>query len=253
VTTIGKIHSIETGGMVDGPGIRYVIFAQGCPMQCIYCHNPDTWNNSCKRAKSLSVDELVSDIIKYKSYFKHSGGGITLSGGEPLLQKQFALELFKQCKAHGIHTALDTSGYDTKIDDITRELLRYTDLVLLDIKSISPATFKKITKRNIDKTLDFANYLAVHNVPTWIRFVLIPDINDNASEIHELGKYIATLNRTSSNIQKIEVIPFHQMGAHKWNEIGKEYELVDTKSPTQKQVDEVKKILQQYNTIIEVC
>ncbi|MCL2755824.1 MAG: pyruvate formate-lyase-activating protein [Firmicutes bacterium] len=243
----GRIHSIETGGMVDGPGIRYVIFAQGCPLRCIYCHNPDTWNGNCKRAKTLSADELMSDILKYKSYFKHSNGGITLSGGEPLIQKQFATELFRSCKQNGIHTVLDTSGYDG-INDTTKQLLAYTDLVLLDIKSINPETYKKITKQNITKSIEFAKYLSTKNIPTWIRFVLVPDINDNESETHELGQFISSL----SNIQKIEVIPFHQMGAHKWKEMEMNYELEYTKEPSKTQIHNARKILKQYNPNIEV-
>jgi len=253
MTMNGKIHSIETGGMVDGPGIRYVVFLQGCPMQCIYCHNPDTWDNTCKRAKSLNVETLMNDILKYKSYFKHSGGGVTLTGGEPLMQKKFATELFKQCKENGIHTTLDTSGYDN-IDNITKKLIENTDLVLLDIKSASQTTFKKITKREINRTLDFLKYLTTINKTTWVRFVLIPTINDNPDEIHQLGQLIAKINQehTTALIPKIEIIPFHQMGTHKWEQMGKHYELKTTKTPTAKQIDNVKNILKQYNPNIEI-
>ncbi|MCL2570198.1 MAG: pyruvate formate-lyase-activating protein [Firmicutes bacterium] len=242
---IGRIHSIETCGTVDGPGVRYIIFTQGCPLRCIYCHNVDTWNAGCDRAKNMSVNDIVNDIKRYKSYI--ASGGITLSGGEPLLQKDFATELFKACRAQGFHTALDTSGYCVIIDKV-KELLSLTNLVILDIKSIVPATFKKITGKEIYPVIEFAQYLHKQNIPTWIRHVVVPGYTDNDNHAHELGKFIATLK----NVNKIEIIPFHQLGAHKWVEMGLHYTLKDVKEPTMQQVENVRQILRQYNPTLEI-
>ena len=186
----GKIHSIETCGTVDGPGIRYIIFTQGCPLRCLYCHNPDTWDPNSSVAKEKTVQELLIDILKYKSYFKASGGGVTVTGGEPLLQKTFVAELFKTLRENDLHTCIDTSGY-TNIDDKTKELLSYTDLVLLDLKSIDSSTFNKTTGVNIERTLAFNDYLRDNDVETWARFVLVPGLTDNVEEIYKLAEYVS--------------------------------------------------------------
>ena len=237
----GKIHSIETCGTVDGPGIRYVIFAQGCPLRCLYCHNPDTWALDGKGLTLMPVSELVSDILKYRSYFKFSGGGVTLTGGEPLLQKQFASALFKECKREGLHTALDTSGYDD-IDAATAQLLKNTDLVLMDIKSISPVTFKKVTGFPIDKTLEFSNYLCREKIPAWVRFVLVPGLTDDEQELHGLASYLTTL----SNVQRVGILPFHQLGAYKWKDLNIRYKLDNTPEPTPAQTERVRDLFRSY-------
>lgn len=242
----GKIHSIESCGTVDGPGIRYVIFTQGCPLRCQYCHNPDTWNPNAKHAVEISVEDLIKDILKYKSYMKASGGGITATGGDPLMQKDFIAALFKACKQEAIHTALDTAGF-VDIDKITEEVVNNTDLVLLDIKSYNPNTFKKIAGREINKTLAFAEYLAEKNVRTWIRFVLIPGLSDNEEDMKSLAKYITTLK----NVEKVGILPFHQMGAYKWKELGIPYNLKDTPQPTNDEAEKVKNLFRSFGLVVK--
>ena len=226
-----KIHSIETMGLLDGPGIRYVAFLQGCPLRCLYCHNPDTWDGGCKKAKTMTVDEMVEDILKYQSYYRSSDGGVTIGGGEPLVQKKFVLELFKRLKQHDVHTALDTSGF-TNMDDTTRGLLAVTDLVVLDIKA-SAKRYKMLTGQTIDKTLEFAKVADEMKIPIWVRFVLVPGLNDDKSEYIALRELL----KEFTNIEKFEVLPFHQMGAHKWDAMGTPYALKDT-APATKEMAE---------------
>jgi len=237
----GRIHSIETCGTVDGPGIRYVVFAQGCPLRCMYCHNPDTWNINSESVIIKTVSELMPDILKYKSYFKFSGGGVTLTGGDPLMQKEFASELFKACRQEGLHTCLDTSGY-TELDSLTKEVLKYTDLVLLDFKSISKDTYKKVTGFPIDKVLEFAKYLSDNKIPAWALFVLVPGLTDDEKEIHDLASYLTTLK----NIEKVSVHPFHQMGAYKWRQLRLNYQLNNAPTPTSEEVKKVREIFKSY-------
>lgn len=241
---IGRIHSFETCGTVDGPGIRFVIFMQGCPLRCQYCHNPDTWDSS--KGNEFSVDELIEEIVKYRSYMNFSGGGITVTGGEPLLQAEFVLELFKRCKALGIHTALDTSGFI--FNSTVKEVLKYADLILLDIKSINPETFTNVTNATIDSVLTFAKYTSDSFIKTWIRFVLVPGLTDNLTEIEMLAKYINTI----SSVDRIEVLPFHKMGEYKWEALGYEYKLKDTEAPSKSLVSEVKAIFKKYNPETDV-
>lgn len=234
---IGRIHSIETCGTVDGPGIRYVIFFQGCPLKCKYCHNPDTWNSA--KGTEMTVDELMADIMKYRSYITMSGGGVTASGGEPLLQSEFLTILFKKCKEKGIHTALDTSGY-AALDKI-KPLLACTDLVLLDIKSYLPETFQEITGVPIQPVLNFARYLDDQKIPAWVRFVLVPGLSDQKENISQLADYLSGL----SNIRQVDVLPFHKMGEYKWEELGYEYHLTDTGAPDTDTLNQVKDIFRQ--------
>lgn len=241
---IGRIHSFETCGTVDGPGIRFVIFMQGCPLRCQYCHNPDTWDNS--KGNEFSVDELIEEIVKYRSYMNFSGGGITITGGEPLLQAEFVLELFKRCRALGIHTALDTSGFI--FTPAVKAVLEYTDLILLDIKSINPETFTKVTTATIDSVLTFAKYASDSFIKTWIRFVLVPGLTDNLDEIEMLSKYINSI----SSVDRIEVLPFHKMGEYKWEALGYQYQLKNTESPSKSLVSEVKEIFKKYNPETDV-
>jgi pyruvate formate lyase activating enzyme len=242
----GNIHSIETCGTVDGPGIRYVIFMQGCALRCIYCHNPDTWEIGSKSSPVRTTGELLSDILKYKSYFKHSGGGVTLTGGEPLLQKEFAAELFKICKQAGINTALDTSGC-IKLDEKTKAVLKYTDVVLLDVKSINEGAFKKITGASIKTVKSFAEYLKEKNIPVWLRYVLVPGLTDNENDLHTLAEYLTAFN----NIERITILPFHQMGKYKWQDLKLDYKLADTQVPSAGEVEKVKKLMKQYGFKVE--
>lgn len=235
---VGKVHSVETCGTLDGPGIRYVIFLQGCPLRCQYCHNPDTWK--LDDGEETTVDDLMDDINKYKSFMKFSGGGITVSGGEPLLQHRFLEELFKRCKEEGIHTALDTSG--CIMNSETKKVMEYTDLVLLDIKSYNAAKYKEVTGASIAPTLEFAKYLSDINKPMWVRYVLVPGLTDDFNEIEELAIFLSKLK----NIERVEILPFHKMGEYKWEELGYEYKLGNTEPPTDETIDKAKEIFQKY-------
>lgn len=214
---IGKIHSIETLGLLDGPGIRIVVFMQGCPLRCIFCHNPDTWNK--EGGTSFTPEELVNFILKYKSYFENNGG-VTFSGGEPLLQKEFLLETLKLCKNNGIHTCIDTAGSITDCE----EILKYTDLVIFDIKAITKEKYKTITNCNIDNSLKFLELCQKMNKKLWLRQVIIPGFNDNKEYIEELAKFIKTIN----NVEKVELLPYHTKAIYKYKELNLEYKLLDT-------------------------
>lgn len=229
---------------MDGPGVRYVVFAQGCPLRCVYCHNPDTWSAD-GRADLMSVDEIVSDAVKYRSYFKFSGGGVTLTGGEPLMQKEFAADLFVRCKEEGLHTALDTSGF-APIDATIERLLAHTDLVLLDIKSINPDTFRRVAGIPIDQTLKFARYLSDNGILAWIRFVLVPGLTDDKDELHQLATYLTTLN----NVEAVGILPFHQMGAYKWDDLHLDYKLKTTPEPTAEHTEQVRDIFRGYGFVV---
>lgn len=220
----GYIHSIETAGTVDGPGLRFVVFTSGCPLRCLYCHNPDSRN--MQNGKLTNVQTLIGEIEQYSDFLKRTGGGVTVSGGEPLLQQTFVTELFKACKQRGLHTALDTSGYLGKM--VKKELLDVTDLVLLDIKSFDPATYEKVTSKPLQPTLDFAEVLAAMKKPMWVRCVIVPDLTDNLDDLNRLADYLVTLD----NVEKVEVLPFHKMGEPKWRELGIPYTLGDTQPPS---------------------
>ena len=242
----GRIHSIETCGTVDGPGIRYVIFAQGCPLRCLYCHNPDTWDVFSDVAMTKSVGELMPDIVKYKSYFKASGGGVTLTGGEPLLQKEFALALFEACRHEGLHTTLDTSGY-ANMDELTKSALEYTDLVLLDFKSINPETYKKTAGVSIDRLLEFAEYLSETQTPVWAQFVLVPGLTGNEDELHALASYLSILK----NIERVGILPFHQLGAYKWRKLKLDYKLTSTEPPSPEETEKIRELFRSYGLLVK--
>lgn len=236
---IANIHSIETCGTVDGPGIRFVIFFQGCPLRCKYCHNPDTWKMG--DGEQITVDDLVKDILKYRSYMKFSGGGVTVTGGEPLLQVDFLIELFTRLKKHGVHTAIDTSGY--VFNEKVAKLLDLTDLVLLDIKHFDKQQYRKITGVPLDPTLEFMHYLQSIHKPMWIRYVLVPTLSDQEESLESLSKYLSQF----TNIDKIELLPFHKMGEYKWKELGVPYELSTIKEPTKEEVFKAMAILKMHN------
>lgn len=235
---IGKIHSTETFGTVDGPGIRFVVFMQGCTLKCKYCHNRDTWSTK-NAGTSTSVSELVKEILKYKSYIDASNGGVTVSGGEPLLQAEFVTELFKELKTLGIHTALDTAG-SLPLSETIKELLKYTDLVLLDIKHINPQKAVELTGFSNKNNLDFAKYLSNINLPVWIRQVLIPGYTDDKFDLLDLKKFINSLN----NVEKIELLPYHDLGKFKWIELGDSYELDNVQAPTLDEIQKAKNLLE---------
>ncbi len=238
---VGKIHSFFAGGTVDGPGIRFVIFMKGCPLRCLYCHNPDTW--SSEGALVYECDDVVSQALKYKGYF-NNGGGVTVSGGEPLLQIDFVIELFKKLKKYKVHTALDTSGiiFDKDNKELLAkfdELIKYTDLVLLDIKHINNDEHIKLTTKSNKNVLDFAKYLSDNNINVWIRHVLVPSITLNDEYLIELKKFIDTLD----NVSKIEVLPYHTMGIVKYKNLGIEYPLEGERTPTKDEVRHAKYLL----------
>jgi pyruvate formate lyase activating enzyme len=237
----GIIHSIESCGTVDGPGIRYVVFTQGCLLRCLYCHNPDTWGIG--KGREVTPKEIIDEAISYKPFMDASGGGITISGGEPLLQMEFVTEVFRLAKAAGIHTTIDTSGgnfsdtpeYLEKLD----ELLKVTDLILLDIKQIDPVKHLKLTGKTNNHILQFTRYLSDRNFPVWIRHVLVPTYTDDINDLKELSNYIKTLN----NIKKIEVLPYHKLGVYKWQAMGMRYKLDNIESPTDEEYNRAVEIL----------
>jgi len=234
---IGHIHSTESFGTVDGPGIRYVVFFQGCPLRCQYCHNPDTWEFG--KGREVTAQELIDEYDSYKEFLK--SGGITATGGEPLAQPEFLAELFSLAKSKGVHTCLDTSAgvYNpnehTKID----EALKYTDLVMLDIKHIDPVAHQKLTGRSNENILAFAEHIRELNIPVWIRHVVVPGITDDRDELFRLGEYISTL----SNLKALDVLPYHDMAKSKYKEMGLEYPLGDTPPLSKEQALKARKII----------
>ena len=231
-----KIHSIESFGTVDGPGIRFVLFLQGCHLQCKYCHNRDTWD--LKGGEYKSLDDIFDKIKRYKNYIMLSGGGVTVTGGEPLLQVKFLIELFKMLKTEGIHTCIDTSGIVAITEDI-KELLKYTDLVLLDIKHIDDEKCKKLVGVSNKRELEFAQYLSDNNIKIWIRQVLVPGYTDDDDDLKKLKKFIKSLK----TVENVQILPYHNMGKFKWEKLGSKYELEDVRPANQDDVERVKKIL----------
>lgn len=236
----GFIHSTESFGTVDGPGVRFVIFLQGCPMRCKYCHNPDTWKMNTGDRRS--AQSLIADYERNKAFY--AKGGITVSGGEALMQLDFLLELFGLAKQKGIHTCLDTSGVtyrpgQSNYNDKLEKLMALTDLVLLDIKHIDPEAHKDLTGHDNAGILAFARYLAEKKVPVWVRHVVVPGITDDPGALTRLGAFLARL----SNVQALDVLPYHVMGVSKYQELGIDYPLQDVEPATQTQAKEAKQII----------
>jgi pyruvate formate lyase activating enzyme len=236
----GSIHSVETFGSVDGPGVRFVIFLKGCAMRCKYCHNPDTWEMT---TADTSSEDLLKKALRYRSYWGEKGG-ITVSGGEPLLQIDFVIDLFTRAKKLGIHTTIDTSG-----NPFTREepffskfqqLMEVTDLLLVDIKHIDDACHLALTKQHNTNILDMLKYLDEIQKPVWIRHVLVPGINDQEIHLMNLSKFIQQLH----NVKRVEILPYHTLGVYKWKELGIPYELEGVESPDQASIEKARKILQ---------
>jgi len=242
--TKGYIHSIENGSMVDGPGVRFVIFFSGCPLRCQYCHNPDTWE--LKSGKETELNEILSQIKSSSSFLKTAKGGVTISGGEPLLQSDFLLKILKGCKEFGLHTAVDISGFLVK--NLSKEILKNTDLFLLDIKSFNPKTYEEITSKPLTPTLEFLDILEKNKKPTWVRFVLVPNLSDDLEDIEKMAKYL----KTKSNVEVVEILPFHKMGEFKWNNLCLDYKLKDTKSPSVELVKKVKNIFEKQGLSVKV-
>lgn len=214
----GYIHSTESFGTVDGPGIRFVVFFQGCPMRCLYCHNPDTWEP--RSGSTVTVDRLLAQYRKNSSFYKK--GGITATGGEPLLQIEFLTELFEAAKAEGIHTCLDSSGVTFSPDDPRFDrLMKVTDLVMLDIKHIDPDKHRQLTGHDNRRILAFAKYLEDKRVPLWVRHIIVEGYTDNREDLTELGRFIGAL----SNLKALDVLPYHTMGVSKYKSLGIPYPL----------------------------
>ena len=232
----GKIHSIETFGTVDGPGIRYVIFLQGCHLRCKYCHNRDTWDTTIGTPKKVS--ELVQDIQKYSDYIKFSKGGVTVTGGEPLLQPKFLIALFTELKKLGYHTALDTSGMFPLTPEV-KQVLSLTDLVLLDIKHIDDEKCKDLVGFSNKLELEFANYLSENGIKMWIRQVIIPGITDDENDLIRLKEFLQTLK----TVEKIELNPYHTLGVYKWEDLGLEYPLKGVRQANTEDIESAKCIL----------
>lgn len=234
----GRIHSLDTFGTVDGPGIRFVLFMQGCALQCRYCHNPDSWDTSA--GKQMTVDEVLAEIEPYVSYYQSSGGGITVSGGEPTLQAPFVAELFRACKARwGLSTALDSSGFCEPSN--AEALIDATDLVLLDLKMINRDTHTALTSQPNDRILRFARWLSDRGQRMWIRHVLVPGLTDRAEDLLALGAFLGSLN----GVEKFELLPYHRLGVFKWQQMGLAYTLDGYQEPTEQQLTRATRLIEQ--------
>lgn len=232
----GYVHSIETFGSVDGPGVRFVAFLSGCAMRCKYCHNPDSW---CTRGEETAAEDLFKKALRYKNYWKNNGG-ITVSGGEPMLQAEFVTELFTLAKAQKIHTALDTSGQPFDINDEKyKKLLDVTDLVILDIKEIDDDAHIELTGVTNKNIIEFAHYLSDIKKPTWIRHVLVPNLTDSEESLKKTKELVDSLK----SVEKIEILPYHSLGKSKWEKLGINYPLKDTPAPTDEEVKLAESIL----------
>ena len=212
----GRIHSVESMGLVDGPGIRVVVFMQGCALRCKYCHNPDTW--SPNGGEEFTPEELVRKIERFKPYFERSGGGVTFSGGDPLRQPEFLLEALKLCKERGINTCIDTAGYGFGEYD---EILKYTDLVLFDIKDITREGYKNVTLMEIDESLNFLEAMKRNNTKMWIRHVVVPGLTDGEEHLRQLKEVVDKI----PNVEKVELLPYHLLGVNKYEGMGINYPL----------------------------
>ncbi|MCL2356131.1 MAG: pyruvate formate-lyase-activating protein [Defluviitaleaceae bacterium] len=232
--TLGYIHSIYTGGMVDGPGIRTVVFTSGCSLRCLYCHNPDTWIRT--RGYKKNVAEVLDDVMKYRSYYKYSGGGITISGGEPSDQPRFLKEILIACRENGVHTALDTSGFATA--EAAEEILPYVDLLILDFKAYDPRLYFRLTGQRQERPLQTLREAQYLKIPTWVRFVLVPGLTDDFDDLAKMSAFL----KQHDNIEKVEVLPFHKHGEHKWD--SEKYTLHNTEPPSPELLAQVQKIFE---------
>ncbi|MCK6161127.1 MAG: pyruvate formate-lyase-activating protein [Corynebacterium striatum] len=232
---IALVHSWELVTSVDGPGTRMTMFMSGCPLRCQYCHNPDTME--MKVGTLERIEDVVKRIKRYKPIFKTSGGGLTISGGEPLFQIAFTRRVLKEVHDAGIHTTIDTSGFlGTRLRD---EDLENIDLVLLDVKSGDEETYKKVTRRELQPTIDFGDRLSAMGKPVWIRFVVVPGLTDSPENVRNVAEIVG---RWSNNVERIEVLPFHNMGADKWHELGYPYTLEDTKPPKPEDIEAIRDV-----------
>ncbi|CAL9283010.1 MULTISPECIES: pyruvate formate-lyase-activating protein [Streptomyces] len=236
--TTGRIHSWDLSTGVDGPGTRFVLFVNGCPLRCLYCANPDTWH--MRDGRESTVDEVMAEIEKFRPFVTTAGGGVTITGGEPLLQPAFTAAVLRRCKEAGLHTALDTSGFLGA--RATDELLTDTDLVLLDIKSFDIGTYRTLTGGDLGPTLNFATRLDRLGVPMWIRYVLVPGWTDDPRAVEGLARFLSGLG----NVERVDVLPFHKLGAGKYEALGIPFPLRDTPVPDAALVDRVRGQFREY-------
>lgn len=237
-TMNGRIHSWDLSTGVDGPGTRFVLFVSGCPLRCLYCANPDTWH--MRDGKETTVDEVMQEIEKYRAFITTAGGGVTVTGGEPLLQPAFTGEVLRRCKEAGLHTVLDTSGFLGA--RATDELLSHTDLVLLDIKSFDVTTYRHLTGGALTPTLNFATRLDRLGVRMWIRYVLVPGWTDDPESVEGLAGFVTGLG----SVDRVDVLPFHKLGAAKYEALGVPFPLRDNPVPTPDQAARVREQFQAY-------
>lgn len=228
----GRIHSVETFGAVDGPGVRYVVFVQGCPLHCLYCHNPDSW--AAEGGHLTDSAQVVADILPYRNFIRR--GGVTVSGGEPLFQPAFTADILRRCKAEGLHTALDTAGSVSL--PIAKQAIDAADLLLLDIKTLDPALHEMLTGKPIHYPLQTLEYCREIGKPVWIRHVLVPGYTLVPERLEALAVHLTHF----PNIERVELLPFHKMGEYKWQELGERYRLYDTPAPTPEAVEEARAI-----------
>lgn len=229
---LGNIDSFESMGLVDGPGVRFVVFMQGCPLRCVYCHNPETWSDEKKI--QMTPSDLVKKILKYKPYFG-TEGGVTFSGGEPLHQPEFLLEALKECKKNGIHTCLDTSGAGENYD----EILDYCDLIILDVKELDEEKYKKLTGQNMDWFKNFLKKCQEKHKKMWLRQVIVPGYNDTEESVLKLKDFVSKLH----NIEKVELLPYHSMAKEKYKKLGIKYRLENVLDMNKEKCKELEKLL----------
>ena len=233
--TIGRVHSIESMGLVDGPGIRTVVFFQGCKLRCAYCHNPDTWQ--VNEGAEYTPEELVSKIKRFKPYFERSNGGVTFSGGDPLMQPEFLVECLKLCKENGIHTCIDTSGYGFGEYD---EILKYADLVLLDIKHIDSIGYKELTGQDAKGINTFLDAIRTSQTPVWVRHVVVPGMTDSKDHIQKIS---AIVNEEIPTAEKVELLPYHNLGTNKYQRLNMKYKLDGIEPMCKNKVQELQGIV----------
>ena len=236
----GRVHSIESFGLVDGPGVRSVVFLKGCNLRCRYCHNPDTWTK--EGGEEWEAESLFQKLYRFKPYWKNKGG-ITVSGGEAMLQMEFVTELFSIAKEHGVHTALDTSGGPFCMEpdylESFQKLMDVTDLFILDMKEMDPERHKALTGQDNRNILEFARYLSAHKKPMWIRHVLVPGLTDSRESLEALYNFLRELK----SVERVEILPYHTMGVHKWEALGIPYSLKNVLPPTEEEVRRAEEIL----------
>ena len=235
---IGRIHSLESFGTVDGPGIRFVVFMQGCPLRCMFCHNPDTWDPRGKCQYEMSPEQLLEEVMRYKTFIKN--GGVTVSGGEPLMQAKFVSEFFRLCHGEGLHTALDTSG--AIMSEEALKVLDNTDLVLLDVKTMDSKLYPHLTGVSQTNNLAFLNVLEEKHIATWVRHVVVPGVTDDDKWLQRLGEHVAKYDC----IERIEILPYHTLGKYKYENLGIRYRLKDVPPLTTDRAKSIRQMLSKY-------